>query len=367
MHTLLILGGYGFFGERIAATLARDAGMRLLIGGRDSARSRNTALALGLPAEHGIAIDATAPDLAQRLSALGIDTLIHAAGPFQGQDYAVARAAIAAGCHYVDLADGRAFVAGIAALDAAAHERGVSVVSGASSVPGLSSAVVARYAPHFSRLDAIRIGIGSGARAPGLATMRGVFGYCGRQILRLENGRWTTTYGWLDLQRHAFPKPVGPRWLGSCDVPDLELLPQSYPGVRTVTFHAGFAGSVGHLAVWLGAWLVRAGLLKSMTPLTRPLHVLSGWMERFVSDKGGMFVTLQGVDAAGHSLKKTWHLIAARNHGPYIPCGAAIALARKLAAGAALPHGAYPCIDLLTVEEYLAPLCELDVRELAPS
>src|SRR5256885_7469806 len=35
--------------------------------------------------------------------------------------------------------------------------------------------------------------------------------------------------------------PICKRWLGSCDVPDLELFPQRYPTVRTVSFQAGFA------------------------------------------------------------------------------------------------------------------------------
>jgi hypothetical protein len=65
-------------------------------------------------------------------------------------------------------------------------------------------------------------------------------------------------------------------------------------------------------------------------------------------------------------LTLTWHVVAAQNHGPHIPCGASIALARKLAHGAALPHGAMPCIGLVTVEEYLAALKGFDVRELPP-
>jgi saccharopine dehydrogenase-like NADP-dependent oxidoreductase len=43
---------------------------------------------------------------------------VDAAGPFQGAEPRVARAAIAAGLHYVDLADARDFVAGFRALDA---------------------------------------------------------------------------------------------------------------------------------------------------------------------------------------------------------------------------------------------------------
>jgi saccharopine dehydrogenase-like NADP-dependent oxidoreductase len=258
---------------------AADARIRLLIGGRDAGKAQSAARQLQLPTESGIRIDAGESAFADRLRELGVDTLIHTAGPFQCQDYRVARAAIDAGSNYIDLADGRAFVSGIEQLSQAAEARGVSVISGASSVPGLSAAVVDRYAPAFTRLDAIRTGISSGARAPGLATVRGVFSYCGKPIRRLENGRWADTYGWRDLQRYRFPEPVGTRWLCSCDIPDLDLFPRRYPTVRTVTFHAGFASSIGHLTVWALAGLVKAGWLGDMSAFAAPLSRLSRWIE----------------------------------------------------------------------------------------
>jgi hypothetical protein len=213
-------------------------------------------------------------------------------------------------------------------------------------------------------LTSIRHGIASGARAPGLATMRGVFSYCGKPFERWVDGRSTRAFGWLDLQRHQFAAPIGARLLGSCDVPDLILFRQRYPGVQTVTFHAGFASAPGHLFVWAGAQLVRLGLLRSLLPLVKPLHAISGAMERFVSDKGAMFVAMTGIGHDGQPLSLTWQLVAAQNHGPHIPCGAAIALAHKLAAGTPLPHGAMPCMGLLTVAEYLAALHGFDVREV---
>jgi saccharopine dehydrogenase-like NADP-dependent oxidoreductase len=364
---VLVLGGYGFFGSRIARSLAADDRIDLWLAGRDPGKVDAAARAMGLGPGRALCLNAHAATLAAELRQRGIDLLIHTAGPFQHQDYDVARAAIDARCHYIDLADGRSFVSGVAALDAAARERGVTVVSGASSVPCLSGAVVERYAPRFRELTAIRSGISSGARAPGLATVQGIFGYLGKPFTRLERGRWVTTHGWMDLQRHRFPAPLGSRWLGSCDVPDLDVFPQRYPAVRTATFHAGFASGAGHLAVWALAAAVRAGLLPRGAPFATMLNKLSRVLEPTISDKGGMFVTLEGVGQDGAPLTLTWYLIAAHNDGPNIPCAAATALARKLAAGQRLPTGAMPCVGLLSVAEYLEPLRDLDVRELAPA
>jgi saccharopine dehydrogenase-like NADP-dependent oxidoreductase len=364
MLNVLVLGGYGFFGARIARALVGDDRFLVSIGGRDVGKAEAAAQGLGLPVRQGIGIDAHGSDLASRLGQLGIDVVIHTAGPFQDQAYDVAQAAIAAGCHYIDLADGRGFVTGIASLDDQARSRGVTVVSGASSLPALSSAVIDRFVPQFARLDGIRIGIGSGARAPGRATVRGVFSYLGKPFTRFENGVWVTTYGWMDLQSHRFPAPLGSRWMSSCDVPDLQIFPMRYPTARTVTFHAGFAGGAGHLVVWALAGLVRVGLLRSAAPMATPLNRLSRMLESVVSDKGGMFIMLDGTGHDGKPLAMTWNLLAARNHGPQIPCGAAIALTRKMASGQTLPVGARPCVGFLSVEEYLEPLRDLDIREV---
>jgi hypothetical protein len=75
---------------------------------------------------------------------------------------------------------------------------------------------------------------------------------------------------------------------------------------------------------------------------------------------------MEGTGMDGVPLRLEWQLLAAQNHGPHIPCGAAIALANKLARGDSLPNGAMPCMGILTVQDYLDALKGLDVRELAP-
>ena len=93
----LVLGGYGNFGARICRALAGSEGIALLqVGGRDLAKAAALAQAVG-GAARGVRIDLQAADFGEHLRALGVDLVIHTAGPFQSQDYRVAQAAAARG------------------------------------------------------------------------------------------------------------------------------------------------------------------------------------------------------------------------------------------------------------------------------
>lgn len=130
-------------------------------------------------------LDISSPQLAGQLRQLSPDAVIHCAGPFQGQDYRVALASLAAGAHYIDLADGRAFVANFAgAIDPIARKAGRLAVTGASTLPALSSAVIDTLIGRFASLEEIQLSIAPAQRAPrGAATVKAVFSYVGKPFL----------------------------------------------------------------------------------------------------------------------------------------------------------------------------------------
>ena len=173
MPRVLLLGGYGVFGARIAERLARERALELIIAGRSFERASQLAAEIGKTARARItaarlhAMEMTS----EALAALGPRVVINASGPYQWQDHRLARACIGAGAHYIDLADAREFVGRIAALEAEAKAADVLVVSGASTVPALSAAVIDAYVPLFSSLEQARIVIAPGnSFDPGLAT-----------------------------------------------------------------------------------------------------------------------------------------------------------------------------------------------------
>ncbi len=352
MRSVVVLGGYGNFGRRIVAALATQPEDRVLIAGRDRIQSAKLAREIGGNTEP-LLLDCRSSTLADELARADAKLVIHTAGPFQAQDYAVPRACIEARAHYIDLADARAFVCGIGALNEAAKRNDTLIVSGASSLPALSSAVIDRLAESFASIDSIEHSITSGAIPPGLATMNGVLAYAGRSFERWQEGRWHPVYGWQDLTWLRFPDPLGLRCIANCDVPDLELFPRRYPSVRSVVFRAGVAHASSMIAIGLGAWAVRFGFMRSLVRFVPRLHRLALARARNGSKHSAMRVEVRGTDASSQRRTRRWMLVAGNDHGPHIPCFPAIALARKVLRDEVSARGAMPCVGLLDVDEIL--------------
>src|SRR5215470_16544961 len=261
---VLIIGGYGNFGSYIARSLAGDADIRLLVGGRSVANAQDfiTSIRPVHPAEaHAIDINGRLPEALARIAP---DVVIHTSGPFQMQDHRVARACIAQGCHYVDLADARDFVATIGSLDAEAKARDVLVVSGASSVPCLTAAIIDAYSPCFARLDSVDYGISAAQHTNrGLATTAAVLSYVGKPMTTLRDGRMKIVFGFEDTHAEHYPE-LGWRLFGNCDVPDLTLFPARYPTLQSIRFAAGHELKLLHLGTRALGALVRLGFIRSL-------------------------------------------------------------------------------------------------------
>lgn len=364
---ILIVGGYGVFGRRAAERLAREADLEIIVAGRSLEQARTMAANLSHSAAAKVeaaTVDATRPDPAV-LAALQPAVVINASGPFQAQDFTLAKAAIAVGAHYIDLADASDFVsafAGDAGLDAAARGAGVLAVTGASSVPAISAAAVDHFAPMFAQLTAVRHGISPGnSFDPGAATTASILGAVGKPFEIKRNGAWSTVHGWQGVSEHRFPT-LGRRWMSHCNVPDLQLFPRRYPSLQTVDFRAGVEVPLFQFGLWLLSWPSRWGLLPAPERLAAPLLAAKRRLRFLGSDAGGMFVQLDGSDDAGAGRGITWHLEALRGHGPYVPATPAVILAKKLIRGEVAQRGACACVGLMTLAEIERELADLDIR-----
>lgn len=355
---VVIVGGTGVFGGRLARRLLAQGEVRVLIAGRDPARLAAFCAAYGGEA---MVLD-RAGDVTEALAACAPFAVVDAAGPFQsyGDDpYRLVRAAIAVGSHYLDLSDDADFTMGIGALDQAARAAGVAVLSGVSSVPAISAAAVRALAVGITRIALIDTVILPGNRAPrGLSVVRAIVSQVGRPLRIFRGGNWTEIPAWGGAQKLEIGDPgvatLGKRWVSFIGAPDLALFPRRF-AAHSVLFRAGLELPIMHLGLVALSWLVRARLLRTLTPLARVLHAVASRLEPFGSDRGGMRVAITGIDQAGCRVQRHWTLIAEAGAGPEIPAIPAFVAINTLLENAIAP-GARACLDDLDLSAIEAAL-----------
>ncbi|MBV9591370.1 MAG: DUF4166 domain-containing protein [Hyphomicrobiales bacterium] len=358
--TILVLGGYGTFGGRIITLLEDDPGLTLIVAGRSLekaqrfCKARSAAKAKLNPA----AFDRDG-DVETKLASLRPHILVDASGPFQAygaQPYRLVEACIAQRVNYLDLADGSEFVAGIHAFEREAITAGCFVLSGVSSFPVLTAAVTRNLSLDMVRVDGIQGGIAPSPYAGiGENVMRAIAGYAGQAITLKRDGKLATARPLLENMRFTIAPPgrlpLRNTLFSLVDVPDLLALAQSWPQAKTVWMGAGPVPEILHRALIAFAWLVRVGILRSLSPLAPVMHFVSRRL-RWGEHRGGMFVEVLGENAVGVTIRRTWHLLAEGDDGPLIPSMAVQAIVRAIRRGKAPAPGARAAIREVALSEY---------------
>ena len=210
-HCMLVLSGYGFFGPPIGGTVEPTS---IYWSSSPAVCWRRRRLWRGkLPS-------GTAAALAfSIISAPGVDAASPRAGTGRRRPAPGARPGPprGGGLHRRRLAyPSTSPMAGTSCAASAGWTqppvaRGVAVISGASSVPALSSAAADQLERGLRHLQSIDIGISPGNKTErGLSTVRAILSYCGQA---LPTGAGPRAYGWLGRWSHRYPAPVGRRWL----------------------------------------------------------------------------------------------------------------------------------------------------------
>jgi hypothetical protein len=296
-------------------------------------------------------------DIASALAEQQPDLVVDASGPFQdyGSDrYRIIDACIQAGVNYVDFADAADFVFGVSQFDRRAQQAGVFVLSGVSSFPVLTAAVLREMA---GSMDIVSV---EGGIAPspyagiGLNVMRAVVGYAGAPVKLTREGMKGHGIGLAESRRYtvAVPGELPLRNLrfSLVDVPDLQVLPPEHPTLADIWMGAGPVPESLHRVLNVLA-KVRAKLgLPSFEPFSRLFYVLLNLM-KFGEHRGGMYVHARGL-RAGLTVERSWHLLAEGDDGPFIPSMAIEAIVRKLLRGEVPSAGARAATHALDLADY---------------
>jgi hypothetical protein len=354
MNKVLILGGSGNFGKRIAEGLSKK-NINVVIAGRNRENLEKIASQLNIDF---ILFDIN-NDFDKELKKINPKIVINTCGPFQNSDYRIAQLCIKQSVHYIDLADGRDFVCNITQLNELAKEKNITIISGASTVPCLSSCVIERFKDEFSQIDSLTYGISPGQKnSPGIATAESILSYLGKPIK--TNGD-KIVYGWQDIYRQDYPD-LGKRWMGNCEIPDLDIFPIEYK-IKDVKFSAGMENSIVHLSIWLVSWMKRLGLPIELRNHANLLLKINNYFNHFGTENGGMHMILKGKNKSGKDHERRWFIIAKNGDGPQIPCAPSIILTEKILSGDINQGFAKPCISIITLEEYMNSLKEFNINE----
>lgn len=356
---ILILGGYGTFGGRLAYLLSSDERLTLLIAGRSKQKADAFCKQLPTGAQKIPLFFDRNGDVEAQIRDTNPRLVVDATGPFQsyGEDpYRVVKACIANAVDYMDLADGSGFVKNISQFNAQAKLQNIFVLSGVSSFPVLTAAVVRRLSHGLTQINTIKGGIAPSPYAGvGLNVIRAIATYSGKRLPLIRNKQQSFGYALTETMRYTICPPgylpLKNTLFSLVDVPDLQVLPELWPELDSVWMGAGPVPEILHRMLISLAWLVRMRLLPSLLPFASLFHFVINIL-RWGEHRGGMFVLVEGCDGDGNKIERSWHLVAEGNDGPFIPSMAVEALVKGSLSDEKPASGARPATQDLELEDY---------------
>lgn len=357
-HRILIMGGTGVFGYRLADHLGyghtQTSDLDVIITSRHLEKAKRSANLLR-DKHPGYSISGAALDHRKGLQTL-LDNLkpfvvVDCSGPFQKATYDVAKTVLGAGIHLIDLADARDYLKYFAKeLGPIATQHGAFGFTGASSTPTLSSCVVRHLAANWKRIDTIDICITPGGKSEvGRSVIEAIMSYAGEKISIWEHGKPAIAIGWRTSRQVDIPG-LGRRRVSPVETFDAELLGDMHNVQSRVSFAAGLESLLEQWGINAIAWMRQLKIIPHPSLFIPALLHMRKITRRYTSDKGAMVVDITGINTEGDYERARWSLLAENDHGPFVPVLPAAALIKGLLNGA-VPAGAHFGFEGLSLEQ----------------
>jgi saccharopine dehydrogenase (NAD+, L-lysine-forming) len=290
---ILITGGYGTVGRRVAADLAPDYPGRVVVAGRSAEKAAQLAAELG----HGVRgrrVDVGEP-LSVEAALEGVGVVLSC---IDQPEPHLLRAAIRRGLAYTDIAPHLITRRPTEAMKAEAAQTGARIVLGAGLAPGISSMLALLGADHLGSqtVDSVEVGV--------LLSVGDTYGPASRAYLMEEialpyavriEGREVPTRAFAGSARVDFPLPLGEHTAYLFPFSDQVFFPETL-GVPT---------ALSRLVLeppWLGTLLsalVRlrvTALLRRRAGSQEQLQRLNTWLQRRYEGRDwyGVVVEVEG-------------------------------------------------------------------------
>jgi saccharopine dehydrogenase-like NADP-dependent oxidoreductase len=271
---ILITGGYGTVGRRVAADLAPDYPGCVVVAGRSTEKAAQLAIELGHGAR-GRRLDVGEPD--------SVETALEGVGVVMScidqPEPHLLRSAIGRGLAYTDIAPHLMTRRPTEAMKAEAAQRGARIVLGSGLAPGISS-LLARLADRLGAVEGVEVGV--------FLSVGDIYGPASRTYLMEEialpyavyiEGREMPTRPFGGYARVKFPPPLGKRMAYLFPFSDQVFFP------KTLGAHTALSRLALEPA-WLGALLAVLARLRVTTMLGRRggaeerVRRLNAWLRR---------------------------------------------------------------------------------------
>lgn len=271
---VVVLGGAGDMGSRVARELARSGEVQLVVADLRAEKAEALAAELG-PGVTACPVDATDRDSllrALRDAAVAVNCI----GPFYRYAEGILHAAIAAGVSYVDICDDDDATLRLLALDGLARRRGITALIGIGWTPGVSNLLARRAWERLDAVDSIDITwVGSAADSEGEAVIKHVIHAVAREVPIYRDHRWTRVAALSGIREVEFPPPIGRVPAYFCGHPEPITLPRFLDGVGDVTVR-------GYLLPAEIQRLTRALIDLDLASTERKIDGLAGLLQPFL-------------------------------------------------------------------------------------
>jgi hypothetical protein len=328
---IVVFGGYGVFGSLVARELSD---LPLRIAGRDGGRAASFAASLG---GTGMAADVSDPASCAR-ALEGARVAVSCAGPFGELTLALPEVCLAAGVHYVDIADDRGWFARLRGMSDRFRSAGLAAACGCSTLPGISGALALVAAERLReksfgvRRARVTLFIGN-ANPKGMAAVESAASQLGRRFEAPQG----TLIGLRGREVVDLPPPFGPRGVYDFDSPEMDLFPDLI-GAHEVRVKVGFESRMATASLAAMSYLgPELGV-----PVSRAITPMARLASRFGHSGGYVKVELTGPDG-----KRSDAWIGGAREGQRMAALPAAFVARGLYEGSVEERGALTSYEAL--------------------
>ena len=281
MTKVLILGGKGRIGSRVAQDLASHVDAEIVITTRQA-----------LPEAEAIAqadsMQILPLDLADhenlRSAIRGCDLVIHCAGPFHYRDGRVLKTCIEEGVNYIDVSDHRSYYEKVINYRQEATAARVTAILNTGIFPGISNSMVRQGLEQLDEAEKIHLSyVVSGSGGAGVTVMRTTFLGLRQAFNAWIDGQWQTVQPYSDRETIHFPKPYGKIGVYWFDMPETYTFAESFPVKTVITKFGSVPDFYNHLT-WITAHVFPSAWIESSQGIeffSRVSHKMTAFTDKF--------------------------------------------------------------------------------------